>query len=70
MSEEREHHMYYLEKPEKAEMERLSLIAFGSKHKWRKLAEKLGLSVDGVRLQMEAIVAYMTGGKNETKKSD
>lgn len=37
----------------------LSLIAFGSRGKWQKLAADLGLSIDSVKEQMEAIVNYM-----------
>ena len=36
----------------------LSLIAFGSRGKWKKLCNQLGLNIYGIKEQMEAIVKY------------
>lgn len=48
----------------------MSKLAFGSRGKWKKLCNQLGLNIYGIKEQMEAIVEYRKSilAENKSKK--
>lgn len=58
----------YTTKADRDELGKLSLVVFGSKNKWQKLASNNGLSVDGIKTQMVAMYRYLQGVISESKE--
>lgn len=48
----------YTTKEEREELAKMSKAAFGARGKWKKLADSLGITKDGIREQMKAIIQY------------
>ena len=58
----------YVRKEMRTYLGDLSKIAFGSRGKWRKLADRLALTVDKIKEQMEAIVNYRLEKHRDARK--
>ena len=58
----------YVRKEMRTHLGNLSKIAFGARGKWKKLCNQLGLTVDEILEQMEAIVKYKIERLEHVKK--
>jgi len=64
----------YTTKEEREELAKLSMLAFGARGRWKKLADSLGITKDGIKEQMKAIIQYryqvvaQSGGQNDSEK--